>query len=340
MKILASDVQMESHVTKSFEVNVESSFSFKQQLLGIATVTENPEDAKIEKIENPEEVKSTFAVSHYEDELTEFQRISKLILELLLERFYGIKSENAKMYPKEKSAPEVEVPEKKLVVKNEFHFERTIEYKKEDTMDFSTKATIKTADKDIEIDLDFGFTQSFYEKHHEAIDFEEVAFLDPLVIDYKGENGLDMIDTQMSFMFDLDADGTEDEIPLLKDGSGFLALDKNSNGSIDDGTELFGPQTNNGFDELRAYDSDGNDWIDENDSIFADLRIWSKDANGEDQLIGLGESGVGALYLSSVDAGLTYNTSVNEELAHLKSNSIFLREDGTAGLLSSLDFIA
>mgnify|MGYP003571688926 CR=1 FL=1 len=340
MKILASEVQMESSVTKYFDVNVESNFSFKQQLLGIATATENPEDANIEKVEDPQEAKKLLGVNHYEDDLTEFQRISKLIIELLLERFFGLSPEEAKMYPKEKSTKEVEAPEKKLVVKNEFHFERTIEYTKEESMEFSSKAIIKTADKDIEVDLNLGFSQSFYEKHHESIDFEEVAFLDPLVIDYKGENGLDMIDTEMSFMFDLDADGTEDEIPLLKDGSGFLALDKNSNGSIDDGNELFGPQTNNGFEELRAYDSDGNDWIDENDAIFSDLRIWSKDANGEDQLIGLGESGVGALYLSSVDAGLTYNKSVNEELAHLKSNSIFLKEDGTAGLLSSLDFIA
>lgn len=340
MKILASDVQMESHVTKFFDVNVESEFSFKQQLLGVATATENPEDANIEKVENMEEAKSIIGVKPYENQLTEFQKVSKLIIELLLERFFGLTPEEAKLYPKDKSAVQSDTPEKKLVVKNEFHFERTIEYTKEDTMDFSTKAIIQTADKNIEVDLNLGFTQSFYEKHHESIDFEEVAFLDPLVIDYKGENGLDMIDKEMSFMFDLNADGIEDEIPLLKDGSGFLALDKNANGTIDDGNELFGPQTNNGFDELRAFDSDGNDWIDENDEIFADLRIWSKDESGEDILVGLGESGVGALYLSSIDTGLTYNKNVHESIAHLKSNSIFLKEDGTAGLLSSLDFIA
>lgn len=130
------------------------------------------------------------------------------------------------------------------------------------------------------------------------------------------------------------------DLPALKKGNGFLVLDKNHNGEIDNGSELFGPSTNNGFEELRAYDSDGNNWIDENDPIFNDLLIWSKNETGEDTLIGLGQAGIGALYLNEVKSAFTYNKSVNESMAQLKSSSIFLREDGTAGVLSSLDFIA
>lgn len=62
--------------------------------------------------------------------------------------------------------------------------------------------------------------------------------------------------TDQKFYFDLDADGTADRISMLKSGSGFLALDKNGNGKIDDGSELFGTQSGDGFADLEEYDID------------------------------------------------------------------------------------
>ena len=56
--------------------------------------------------------------------------------------------------------------------------------------------------------------------------------------------GSDTADVRdQTFKFDLDADGREDEISMLGKGSGFLALDKNGNGKIDDGSELFGTKS-------------------------------------------------------------------------------------------------
>lgn len=77
-------------------------------------------------------------------------------------------------------------------------------------------------------------------------------------------------------MFDLDCDGKEEEISSLGKGSGFLALDKNGDGIINDGTELFGTKSGDGFADLAEYDEDGNGWIDEDDGIFSQLRIWTK----------------------------------------------------------------
>ena len=342
MKILSSDVQTQVETTNFFEVNVQSSLEFKQMILGVANGNDNPETAEIKPVEDEADIQNMFSVKNYENDLSEIERISKEILELILERFLGV--DNYKMHPKMSEPKPDTMPDfefNKLVVKQEFKFERTIEYTKKDSIDFSSKAIIKTEDKDIEVDLNLSYTKEFYEKHQEKLEFEELAFLDPLVINYTGSpDALDNISDEMTFMFDLDADGEEDELPLLKNGNGFLALDKNGNGEIDDGNELFGPQTNNGFDELREYDSDGNNWIDENDEVFDSLRIWTKNEEGEDKLIGLGQSGVGALYLGDVETDFTYNKSVDESIAHLKSTSIFLKEDGTAGLLSSLDFIA
>lgn len=56
-------------------------------------------------------------------------------------------------------------------------------------------------------------------------------------------------------------------------GSGFLALDRNQNGVVDDGSELFGTQSGDGFAHLALYDQDSNGWIDANDPVFDKLRI-------------------------------------------------------------------
>tara|TARA_B100000686_G_C16553323_1_gene843798 strand:- start:4 stop:363 length:360 start_codon:yes stop_codon:yes gene_type:complete len=101
--------------------------------------------------------------------------------------------------------------------------------------------------------------------------------------------------TERTFAFDLDTDGETEQIHFVGPNSGFLALDVNHNGQVDDGSELFGTVTGNGFGELSLYDEDGNDFIDEEDSVYEGLRIWQKDAAANDRLIAFGEAGVGSV---------------------------------------------
>ena len=340
MKIQSSDVQMQAHTTNELEVKVQSSFEFKQTLLGLVS-KETEEPVPVKEVHEVDEVAQTHA--KIQDEYKTIQdEIARLMLELILIHFLGVDPKKAKIqaleeYPEEKP----KMQDTKMVVQTDFKFERSIEYTKKDTIDFSTKAVIETEDKEIELDLNVAYTQEFYEKHEERLSFSEVSFIDPLVIQYgTSSTALDFLDKEMNFTFDIDADGKEDEIASLKEGNGFLALDKNSNGKIDDGMELFGPGTSDGFEELRAYDSDANGWIDERDPIFTDLRIWSKNAQGEEQLFALGESDIGAIYLSDISTSMDINKNVVDPIAHLKSTSFFVREDGTAGLLSSLDFVS
>lgn len=104
--------------------------------------------------------------------------------------------------------------------------------------------------------------------------FEVSVKTDPLMINLDANIGSV---SDQKFFFDLDSDGKEEQISFAGKGSGFLALDKNGDGKINDGSELFGTSSGDGFKDLAEYDEDKNGWIDENDSIFSKLKVWTKD---------------------------------------------------------------
>ena len=217
--------------------------------------------------------------------------------------------------------------------------ERINEYYKKNEINFKAQAIIKTTDKEINIDLNITYTKEFYEANKQRVNSSGDTFKDPLIIKYDlSSNYFDSISEELSFKFDINSNGEKLDIPLLKEGSGFLALDKNSNGLIDDGNELFGPHTQNGFAELRQYDEDKNGWIDKNDSVFKNLIIWTKNENGDDFLMALDDANVGAIYLTDIQTDFVYDKSVQEGLAYLKQSSIFLTQDGEAGLVTGVDF--
>jgi hypothetical protein len=341
MRIESSEVEIKSQVKSSYEMTSQSQIEFKHEVLGFMAENENKQKYETDGYKDVTE--ATSETSECEDVLDPYQKVSMMLLELILQNFLG-GDKQVKMFSLDDIKADnkyINDESKKFLVKNSVNIERTYEYSRSDSISFSTQAIVKTSDKDINLNLDLSYTKEFYEKHSETLKFEEMHFLDPLVVQYDCEStAFDSISETMCFNFDINSDGTSKELPLLKDGNGFLVLDKNSNGTIDNGSELFGPSSNDGFGELSEYDSDGNNWIDENDAIFEDLRIWTKNEKGDDSLIALGQTGIGAIFLGDAQAGMSYNKSVNESLAYLKSNSIFLREDGTAGIISSMDFLS
>lgn len=111
---------------------------------------------------------------------------------------------------------------------------------------FTAVGTIITADGQ-RIDFD---TQMFVSRELASlsnISAETGKLIDPLVINF---NGLAAGITETYFRFDLDVDGIEEMIPFVSEGSGLLALDLNEDQKINDGSELFGAVTGNGFEEL------------------------------------------------------------------------------------------
>ncbi|HVI39023.1 MAG TPA: hypothetical protein VM577_00025, partial [Anaerovoracaceae bacterium] len=139
-----------------------------------------------------------------------------------------------------------------------------------------------------------------------------------------------------SMSFDIDFDGDRDTIQMLNANSGYLALDRNDNGSIDDGRELFGPQTDQGYGELAKYDEDGNGWIDENDSVFNHLKIRYQDEQGNSQLVALTDKNVGAIYLGSVETEMNMYSQSGMAGA-LKQSGLVLLENGESRGMQELD---
>ncbi len=199
---------------------------------------------------------------------------------------------------------------------------------------FNSSGMVKTADgREIAFNVNFNLTKESISGKN--IEFKAGdALIDPLVISY---NGIIPAIGDEKIEFDIDADGIKDFINFAGAGSGFLALDKNENGVVDDGSELFGPQTGSGFEELAEYDSDGNNWIDENDEVFSKLKIWTTGLDNQKTLLAVATAGVGAIYLGSAATKFGMQDSSGAETGMMQRSGVYLKESGEAGIISHID---
>jgi len=106
--------------------------------------------------------------------------------------------------------------------------------------------------------------------------------------------------------------------------------DKNQNGKIDNGSELFGPETGHGFGELGQYDDDKNGWIDENDAIFSQLSFMDFDENGNQRLQSISDAGIGAIALESREMNFDLYDNQGDFQAQIAQTGVALNEDGRA----------
>lgn len=213
-------------------------------------------------------------------------------------------------------------------------YDRHEEYLEAETTTVGASGVINTADgQEIQFQFNLTMSREFMTENNLNIRLGD-ATRDPLVINFDG-NAADLSDR--NFFFDVDVDGRLDEIAALESSSGFLALDKNEDGVINNGSELFGPTSGNGFTDLRVYDEDHNDWIDEADSVFGKLRVWIKDADGQDNLYSLADKGIGALYLNPVNSEFSVKDNGNVLQGQVRSSSIYVNETGTIGSVQQLD---
>jgi len=187
--------------------------------------------------------------------------------------------------------------------------------------------------------IEFNFNQTFERNYlkEESINItqQEVNFIDPLVITYDTD-ATSVLSNEL-FEFDMNNDGQKEHLTFTANGSGFLVLDKNSDGEINHGGEVFGGVSGNGFSELAQYDSDGNQWIDENDAVYSQLQIWTQTSTNEKELISLKDAGVGAIYLNASAGEYTFTDHHNTAQGKVQQSGIFLKENGEVGSVMQID---
>ena len=269
------------------------------------------------------------------------------LLEMMIELLTGKKvklklfdpeEDNAPLDSSKWKAPELQLPMSaqapavgRIVDSLEF---TSFTYESE-RVSYQAQATVNTADgRSINVDVSMSMSREFVS--YTSFSMQSARPCDPLVINYGGTAASL---TGESFEFDLTMNGSMEKLSVLGGGSGFLAVDWNGDGKINDGGELFGARTGNGFQELRKYDSDGNGWIDEADPIFSKLLIWSRDKDGNDQLFTLKELGVGAIFLGEIDTQFSFKDDSNNTTGIMRSTSFFLKENGGAGTVSHVDMM-
>lgn len=216
-------------------------------------------------------------------------------------------------------------------------YESSYYYEEYEETTFEAKGIVNCKDgRSFDFNIDISMSRSFAEYYAEEIDFLEVSFTDPLVINFDGNlTGV----SDQTFYFDIDSDGVEDEISKLVSGCGFLGLDLNEDGIINDGSELFGTKSGNGFKDLAVYDTDRDGFIDEDDEIFDKLRIWTVDEDGNSHLYSLKDKNIGAIYLGSASTEFSLNSlEDNTTNAQIRSTGVFLFENGNVGNISQIDF--
>ena len=215
------------------------------------------------------------------------------------------------------------------------HYETETWFMQEQSASFQTQGTVVTADgRTIDFNMNVHMSSRFEAYYKESYDLQQAVNLcDPLVINLDSSPATV---SDQTFYFDLDGDGIEENIHKLNSGSGYLALDKNNDGKINDGSELFGTASGDGFADLAKYDEDGNGWIDENDAIWNHLKIWVQTDRGP-QLYSLAEKGVGAICLNKMPTYYTQYGKSGEVNAVVRSTGMFLYENGRAGSMQHLD---
>lgn len=215
----------------------------------------------------------------------------------------------------------------------DYHATRT----ETESLSFAAEGTVQTADgQSISFSISIAMTRTFAEQTDFSLRLGEAARKkDPLVVNFAG-NAAQLSDR--TFRIDLDDDGEQDNAHFLAPGSGFLVFDRNGNGRVDGARELFGPRSGDGFAELAALDSDGNDWIDENDADFAQLRLWTRDATDQDRLQTLADANVGALSLARLATPFSLkDAGSNALLGQVRSSGVYLSNDGKAGTVQQID---
>ena len=171
--------------------------------------------------------------------------------------------------------------------------------------------------------------------------------VDPLILDLDGD-GLDTVGASSTspILFDHDNDGIQTGTGWVNAEDGFLVFDRNGNGAIDNGSELFGDATDlyaggkaaDGFAALAQEDSNHDGKVDSQDAHWSQLRVW-RDLNQDgvsqaNELFGLDQLGIAGIHTGATAHSQTLANG--NQIADLGS---FVRTDGSTGRMGDVALV-
>ncbi len=335
MRIESSNISFSSLHSKSqykkesFNINVDIPFTLNK------------------KVNNQNIYNQTDSVQKIKDNISPDYKIKKLIIKMLFEKLTGKKIKE-KDIDIEKDVEKIKDSVQKTnddiskVIGNLNSMNFRIEinyneyYREEENLIINSEGSIKLSDgKNINFNINFNLIHFFEENRSYTADFTGQRRKDPIILNFSDNISFK---SNIKFNFDLDGDGIEDEISQFKN-TGFLFLDRNGDGIVNNGLELFGARTGNGFLELSQYDEDHNGWIDEKDSIFQDLKIWTKFSDDKSIIKPLSDYNIGAIYTKYILSPFDIKDINNQNIAKLQSTSVYLNNDGQVKTAHQIDMI-
>ena len=259
------------------------------------TITDLPEEATVEVVADPEEPPRTEAESK--------QRVDLEILKRTIAR----RADSSAPPPvaPEPELPETEPPPDTAPPTVERHIEITVE------RSFSLEVQIER------LELRRGEGQPPPEPERK----------DPLVLDLDGD-GLELTRAEDGVLFDLDADGTLDRTAFATGDDALLAMDRDGDGRITTGAELFGDVAGaaDGFADLAQLDRNGDGVVNAADPAFESLRLVNTEGSRT-----LAEAGVAGISVTS-QAIHVERADGNAEVAQ----ATFTRHDGSVGRVADV----
>ncbi|MEN2425358.1 hypothetical protein [Chromobacterium vaccinii] len=313
----------------SATVSLGSSFSQSQSLSVTQTLSvTSPQPSSADNVQ----LSSQATQASLLDQLGSDKDAVYSLIEAILEKAFGVHFKLLRLFPLQPENSQLSaIPDPTVSAQQD------IDYQQQQQLSFTAKGQITTQDgKQLQFSLNMQMQSSYQYHSSQSYQSGGKKSCDPLMVNLGG--GAGSLDGA-SVSFDLQNNGQMVSLPFSSQG-GWLALDKNGDGKINDGSELFGPQSGNGFADLAKLDSNHDGVIDESDPAFAQLKIWTgRGSDGKDQLSSLKDAGIGAILLPSVDAPLTMRADASDAdpQAQMRRAGVFVKEDGQAGMISQLD---
>lgn len=177
----------------------------------------------------------------------------------------------------------------------------------------------------------------------ETVEFKngvQIGLSAPVILDLDGDGVNTLSIAESRAHFDFDGNGSREKTSWFAAGDGLLFLDRDGNGTVSGASEftfindVAGARSD--LEGLRAFDSNGDGLISEQDGRFADFRIWADDGDGvaaASEIISLEQAGVASISLASRHVNGVAN--IGDVIA--TGTGEFTRADGsTAGLLDAM----